>query len=146
MPATKTGRRVHDLSTAALQVLGALPRLNRLGLHDREQRGRSPIAPSAKHFAEAATAAGLADVRLHDLRRTVMTAAAAAGVGTHMFCVILLGHRDNGDGRSLYPNASGNPCPGCPGASRRDDGRDDGRHRSARWCEMPRRPKANHPC
>ena len=40
----------------------------------------------------AAAAAGLSDVRLHDLRRTVMTAAAAAGVGTHILRD-LLGHK-----------------------------------------------------
>ena len=40
----------------------------------------------------AARAAGLEDVRLHDLRRTVMTSAAAAGVGAYVLRD-LLGHR-----------------------------------------------------
>ena len=44
------------------------------------------------HFAKIAAAAGLADVRLHDLRRTVMTRAAAAGVSTHVLRD-LLGHK-----------------------------------------------------
>ena len=43
-------------------------------------------------FAAVAEAAGLEDVRLHDLRRTFMTRAAGAGVGTHVLRD-LLGHR-----------------------------------------------------
>ena len=43
-------------------------------------------------FAEAAKVAGITDVRLHDLRRTVMTSAAAAGIGTHVLRD-LLGHK-----------------------------------------------------
>ena len=35
-------------------------------------------------FARVATTAGLKDVRLHDLRRTVMTMAAASGVSAHV--------------------------------------------------------------
>ena len=40
----------------------------------------------------AAERAGLEDVRLHDLRRTLMTAAAAEGIGTHALRD-LLGHK-----------------------------------------------------
>ena len=42
-------------------------------------------------FARAAEAAELTDIRLHDLRRTVATNAAAAGVGVHTLRD-LLGH------------------------------------------------------
>ena len=45
-----------------------------------------------KHFAKIAAAAGIEEVRLHDLRRTVMTRAAASGVGTHVLRD-LLGHK-----------------------------------------------------
>ncbi|MYI05861.1 MAG: tyrosine-type recombinase/integrase [Gemmatimonadetes bacterium] len=45
-----------------------------------------------KHFVEIATAVGIEDARLHDLRRTVMTRAAASGVGTHVLRD-LLGHK-----------------------------------------------------
>ena len=45
-----------------------------------------------KRFGAVVKAAGLNDVRLHDLRRTVMTSAAAAGVGTHVLRD-LLGHK-----------------------------------------------------
>ena len=55
-----------------------------------------------KHFVEIATAAGIEDARLHDLRRTVMTRAAASGVGTHVLRD-LLGHKTTADGRQIYP-------------------------------------------
>ena len=91
MPKTKTGRRTHDLAAAALEILSALPRVNNWCF----TVGRdAPITYRYAYvvFAEAARAAGLDDVRLHDLRRTVMTSAAAAGVGTHVLRD-LLGHK-----------------------------------------------------
>ena len=42
-------------------------------------------------FARAVESAGLTDIRLHDLRRTIATNAAAAGVGVHTLRD-LLGH------------------------------------------------------
>ena len=78
LPDTKTGRRWHDLPAAALALLADLPRVNAWCFTN----GRSAIG--YKHtgavFREVADAAGLADVRLHDLRRTVATRAAAAGL------------------------------------------------------------------
>ncbi len=91
LPATKTGRRMHDLPTAALEILAALPRLNDWCL----TTGRdAPVTYRYVRgvFAEAAKDAGLDDVRLHDLRRTVMTSAASSGVGTHVLRD-LLGHK-----------------------------------------------------
>ena len=91
MPATKTGRRVHDLPTAALEILSELPRLNAWAF--TVGRGAHVSYGTArKHFMAAAAKAGLADVRLHDLRRTVMTSAAASGVGPHVLRD-LLGHK-----------------------------------------------------
>ena len=58
-------------------------------------------------FAEAAKRAGLADVRLHDARRTVMSRAAAAGVGTHVLRD-LLGHRTTAMA-DRYVRAVGSP-------------------------------------
>ena len=91
LPATKTGRRTHDLPAPAISILRALPRINDWPF----TTGRpSPVTYRTvrKDFVLVAAAAGLADVRLHDLRRTVMTAAAAAGVGTHVLRD-LLGHK-----------------------------------------------------
>ena len=89
MPETKTGRRGHDLPTAALQILAGLPRL---GPWPFTNTADAPVMyRTVRHrFAEAARAAGLADVRLHDLRRSVMSRAAAAGVGTHVLRDLLV--------------------------------------------------------
>ena len=93
LPETKTGRRVHHFPDAALDILRGMPRINR-GVHVFTVDARGPLTYRTvrTRFAEAAELAGLRDVRLHDLRRTVMTNAAAAGVGTHVLRD-LLGHK-----------------------------------------------------
>ncbi|MCE2481912.1 MAG: tyrosine-type recombinase/integrase [Alphaproteobacteria bacterium] len=106
MPDTKTGRRVHDLPSAAVEILAGLPRINDWCF----TTGRdAPV--TYRHvrnvFAAAAKEAGLVDVRLHDLRRTVMINAAAAGVGTHVLRD-LLGHRTTAMA-DRYIRAVGNP-------------------------------------
>lgn len=107
MPETKTGRRMHDLPTAALAVLTAVPRISTVWCFS--SGGTVPV--TYKHvrrvFGRAAMAAELADVRLHDLRRTVMTRAAAAGVGTHILRD-LLGHKTTAMA-DRYIRAVGNP-------------------------------------
>ena len=106
LPDTKTGRRVHDLPSAALAILAGLHRLNAWPFTSGSD---APLTYRTvrKHFAEAAAEAGLADVRLHDLRRTVMTSAAAAGVGTHVLRD-LLGHKTTAMA-DRYVRAVGNP-------------------------------------
>ncbi|MDE2813659.1 MAG: hypothetical protein OXM01_11575 [Gemmatimonadota bacterium] len=59
-----------------------------------------------KHFAKIAAAASIEDVRLYDLRRTVMTRAAVSGVGTHVLRD-LSGHKTTMADR--YIRAVGNP-------------------------------------
>ena len=105
LPETKTGRRVHDLPTPALEILAALPRINKCCF----TTGRSAITYKTARgvFAKACVRAGLDDARLHDLRRTVMTAAAAAGVGAHVLRD-LLGHRTAAMA-DRYVRAVGNP-------------------------------------
>ena len=92
LPETKTGRRWHDLPTAAMKLLAAIPRV---GDWTFTNNGTAPATYKRlrENFARVAKAAGLQDVRLHDLRRTVMTQAALAGVGPHVLRD-LLGHRD----------------------------------------------------
>ena len=93
MPETKTGQRTHHLPAAALDILERLPHVH--GNPWCFTLGRNaPIGYKLcrRVFADAAKAAGLSDVRLHDLRRTVMTEAASAGVGTHVLRD-LLGHK-----------------------------------------------------
>ena len=106
LPDTKTGRRHHDLPSAALAILTELPRINAWPF----TTGRdAPIMYRTVrlHFARVASEAGLEDVRLHDLRRTVMTTAAASGVGTHILRD-LLGHK-TAVMADRYIRAVGNP-------------------------------------
>ena len=105
LPETKTGRRWHDLPESALAVLSGLPRLNEWCFTN----GRGPAGYKRTRFAfiRAAEAAGLSDCRLHDLRRTVMTRAAMAGVGTHVLRD-LLGHKTTAMA-DRYVRAVGSP-------------------------------------
>ena len=90
---TKTGRKVRNLGSAAIELLSSMPRLN-----DNEHvfaGGLPGTAITYKTvrgvFARAVEEAGLSDVKLHDMRRTTATYAAMAGVGVHTLRD-LLGH------------------------------------------------------
>ena len=102
----KTGRRQHDLPAPALAVFRGILRINDEWAFST---GRSHV--TYRHvrtvFAEAAKLAGLTDVRLHDLRRTVMTAAAARGVGVYVIRD-LLGHKTTAMA-DRYVRAIGSP-------------------------------------
>lgn len=92
LPTTKTGRRWQPLSSASLAALEAHPRIN-----DVEyvfSTGRAHVTYKTVHgaFGRAAKRAGLDDLRLHDLRRTLMTRAAASGINAHVLRD-LLGHK-----------------------------------------------------
>ena len=91
LPQTKTGRRQHDLPAAALAVLSGLPRFAPWAF---TSTGKAAITYRTVrlHFQQVCAAAGIEGARLHDLRRTVMTRAAAAGIGVHVLRD-LLGHR-----------------------------------------------------
>ncbi len=92
LPTSKTGRRVHTLPSPALALLKAAPRIGAYVIAGR--RSDKPMDYSAirRHWAAACSAAGIQGVRLHDLRRTIMTEAAALGVGTHLLRD-MLGHK-----------------------------------------------------
>ena len=92
LPETKTGRRVHDLPAPALALLTELPRFSSTWTFTSTGTAATTYRTVRAHFAKIATAAGIEDVRLHDLRRTVMTRAAASGIGTHVLRD-LLGHK-----------------------------------------------------
>ena len=78
---TKTGRQVRPLPSAALDLLAAMPRINGVDWVFSIRRG---VPTRYRHvravFAQAVEAAGLDDVRMHDLRRSLATRAAASGV------------------------------------------------------------------
>ena len=94
LPSTKSGRRVHDLAEPALAILNELPRFNKCEwVFTNNGKTATVYRTVWTHFGEiTAVAAGIEDVRLHDLRRTVMTRAAASGIGTHVLRD-LLGHK-----------------------------------------------------
>ena len=84
LPKTKTGRRIHTLPTSALALLANAPRIG-----DFVISGRNPDKPLnytsvRNHWAKVAEKAEIKGVRLHDLRRTIMTEAASLGVGAHL--------------------------------------------------------------
>ena len=107
IPESKTGRRWHDLPSPALAVLDRLPRLGAYAFSNTGGRTPAGYSRVRKRFHMVASAAGLENVRLHDLRRTVMTMAAASGVGAHVLRD-LLGHKTTRQA-DAYVRAVGNP-------------------------------------
>ena len=79
---TKAGRQIRAVPIAALALFDGLPRLNGCEWVF-STNGRAPVG--YKHaravFAEACEHAKIQGARLHDLRRTIATGMAAAGVG-----------------------------------------------------------------
>ena len=88
LPSTKTGRAVRTVDGIALQAIADLPRVNRVpgvfaGLTYETLRRR---------WKTVCEAAGIDGVRLHDIRRTVATSAAAAGMSAFLLRD-LMGHK-----------------------------------------------------
>lgn len=106
LPKTKTGRRVASIPAPALAILDSLPRLCDWAF---TADGSRPLAYASawRVFGLAKTAAGVEGVTLHDLRRTVMTQAAASGVSAHVLRD-LLGHKSAAVAER-YIRALGNP-------------------------------------
>ena len=105
---TKTGRRGHDLPAPALAILSDLPRFNRCAwVFTNNGKAATIYRTVRKHFMEIVAEAGIEGVRLHDLRRTVMTQAASSGIGTHVLRD-LLGHKTTAMA-DRYIRAQGSP-------------------------------------
>ena len=81
---TKTGRRIHTLPSAALALLVEVPRLGACVIPGRNPDTPLDYSSIQRHWVMACKAAGVTGARLHDLRRTIMTEAAALGVGAHL--------------------------------------------------------------
>ena len=108
-----------------VDILSGLPRINEWAF----TTGRNAAVTYRtvrKVFATVVGQAGLVDVRLHDLRRTVMTRAAMAGVGTHVLRD-LLGHKTTAMA-DRYIRFVRQPGTGCTRTSRRGDSSVDERH------------------
>ena len=91
---TKTGPRTLPLSAAVVGLLADLPRVKGCpwvfaGAKDGSAVGYKKVRAV---FAGAAKDAGLADVRLHDLRRTLATTLASRGINAYLLRDVL-GHR-----------------------------------------------------
>ena len=92
LPKTKTGRRTVPLAAPVLALLTRLPRVNDCRWVFAGLRG-APVGYKMVRtvFAKARKAAGLTDVRLHDLRRSLATSLAASGTNAYTLRD-LLGH------------------------------------------------------
>ena len=85
LPATKTGRDTRFVGAFAMEVLAELPSLNRNPFVFAGQGlGALTYGTLRKRFMEACAQAGIDNARLHDIRRSVATSAAADGVSVFM--------------------------------------------------------------
>ena len=88
LASTKTGRAVRTVDGIALQAIADLPRINRVpGVF----AGLS-YASLWRRWKTVCEAAGIVGARLHDIRRTVATSAAAAGMSAFLLRD-LMGHK-----------------------------------------------------
>jgi len=92
LEASKTGAKVFPLAPPALVILEALPRTAGSEFVFPAASGDSHFQGLGKVWTEARERAGLADVRLHDLRHTFASFGAAGGFGLPVIGA-LLGHR-----------------------------------------------------
>ena len=82
LPKTKTGRRTVPLAAPVAAIVAAQPKISRNPYVFAGARHAAVTYRTTRNvFALAAERAGLPDLRLHDLRRTVATNLAGAGLG-----------------------------------------------------------------
>ena len=94
LPDTKTGRRVAPLAAAVLALLDRLPRVHNSPWVFPSTAPAAHVTYRAARlvFARAVKGAGLEDVRVHDLRRSLATRLAGAGVNAFLLRDVL-GHK-----------------------------------------------------
>ena len=93
LPTTKAGRQTRPVGAPVLALLADLPRMNGNPFVFAGARGVALGYRKLRSvFAGACEAAGIEDVRLHDLRRSVATMAAANGLPV-LLLRDLLGHK-----------------------------------------------------
>ena len=93
LPSTKAGRQTRPIGAPALALLSELPKAHENPFVFAGARGVALGYRKLRSvFAGACEAAGLEDVRLHDLRRSVATMAAANGLPV-LLLRDLLGHK-----------------------------------------------------
>jgi integrase len=84
LPKSKTGRRIHTLPSACLALLAEAPRAGVYVIAGRDRDKPMDYSAVRRHWKLACETAGVRNARLHDLRRTIITEAAALGVGSHL--------------------------------------------------------------
>lgn len=94
LPDSKTGAKVVPLGRPALELLRGLPQIeNDPFVFPSPRQGRHLVGLQ-KVWERVRAAAGLPDVRLHDLRHSFASAAVAGGASLYMVGKVL-GHRDS---------------------------------------------------
>ena len=93
LPDSKTGKKQIALNAPALAVLAGLPRIGRhvIASETAGQPGEKPRSDLHRPWRMVCRAAGIEGVRIHDLRHTHASIAAAAGLGLPIIGK-LLGH------------------------------------------------------
>jgi integrase len=93
LPDTKTGKSVRRLGASAVLLLESLPRVKKSPYVFPGSKTGKPLVEINRVWYAVRHAAGLGDVRLHDLRHSFASAVASAG-GSLLMIRNLLGHRD----------------------------------------------------
>lgn len=107
LPDSKTGAKVVVLAAPALAVLADLPRLKDNPFVVVGDKAGQPRSDLKRPWARVTARAGLADVRLHDLRHTFASAGAGAGMGLPIVGK-LLGHASQAT-TARYAHLADNP-------------------------------------
>jgi integrase len=93
LPDSKTGAKVIYLNAAALGILNATPRLDNNPYVMPGAKAGEHLKLIAKPWDKIRKAAGLPDLRMHDLRHSFASLAAGKGMSLHMIGA-MLGHKD----------------------------------------------------
>jgi integrase len=91
---TKTGKSQRPLGAPAVLLLDELPRVEGSPYVFPGRKEGRPLADARRTWEAARLAAGLGDVRLHDLRHSFASVSASAG-GSLLVIWKLLGHRES---------------------------------------------------
>ena len=83
LPKTKTGRRVRTLPNSALVMLSEATPIGPFVIAGRYDRAPFDYRSIQRHWVKVCEDASI-EGALHDRRRTIMTEAAALGVGAHL--------------------------------------------------------------
>ena len=107
LPDSKTGAKVMYLNAPALEILAGLPRIESNPYVVPGKREGRPLVGIDKHWFHVRAAAGLQDVRLHDLRHSFASMAVAGGLGLPIIGA-LLGHKHTAT-TARYAHLSADP-------------------------------------